>query len=64
MEAVTTPYTVLSWGKGFSAGILEQSMGARNLVGIGFSYPPGKDSLESIPRLLKSLKIPSLLSVM
>jgi hypothetical protein len=64
MEAVTTPYPVLSWGKGFSAGILEQSMGVRNLVGIGFSYRPAKDSLESIPRLLKSLKIPSLLSVM
>jgi hypothetical protein len=26
---------------GFSAGILEQSMGARNRVGIGLSYRPG-----------------------
>ncbi len=34
-------------------------MGARNRVGIGFSYWPagGIDSLEWIPGLLKSLKI-------
>ncbi len=45
------------------AGILEQSMGARNRVGIGLLYLParlhrlcGIDSLESIPGLLKSLK--------
>jgi hypothetical protein len=46
----------------FSAGILEQSMGARNRVGIGLSYRParlGIDYLKSIPGLLKSLKIPS-----
>ncbi len=48
------------------AGILEQSMGARNRVGIGLSYRPARlhrlaesISLESIPGLLKSLKIPS-----
>jgi len=38
----------------YSAVILEQSMGARNWVGIG--PPGGIDSLESIPGLLKSLK--------
>jgi hypothetical protein len=49
---------------------VEQYMGARNLVGIGLSYWSvrrhrlrnrflGIDSLESIPGLLKSLKIPS-----
>ncbi len=51
--------------KAFSAGILEQSMGARNRVGIELSYlppgyigcPVGIDSLESILGLLKSLKI-------
>ncbi len=49
-----------------SAGILEQSMVARNRVGIGFTYRTvkayacGIDSLESIPGLLKSVKIPSL----
>jgi hypothetical protein len=45
-----------------SAGILEQSMGARNRVGIGLSYRSahqaieagGIDSLESIPWLPKS----------
>ncbi len=49
------------------AGILEQSMWARNRVGIRLSYPArqateagGIDCLESIPGLLKSLKIPSL----
>jgi hypothetical protein len=53
-----------------SAGILEQSMVARNRVGIGLSYRPqdyigvgGIDSLQSIPGLLKSLKIPALDSV-
>jgi hypothetical protein len=42
-------------------------MRARNRGGIGFSYGPpgyiragGSDSLQSIPGLLKSLKIPSL----
>ncbi len=44
-----------------SAGILEQSMGARNRVGIGFSYWPVRlQSLaESIPwiRYLDSLKV-------
>jgi hypothetical protein len=51
--------------KAFSAGILEQSMGTRNRVGIELSYlppgyigwPVGIDSLESILGLLKSLKI-------
>ncbi len=39
-----------------SAGILEQSMGARNLVGIGLSYRPSRlhRLAESIPGLLKS----------
>ncbi len=45
-----------------SAGILEQSMGAGNRVGIGLSFSPGSASLESIPGLLKRLKIPSLFS--
>jgi hypothetical protein len=41
-----------------SAGILEQSMGARNRVAIGLSYPPTRlhRLVESIPGLLKSLK--------
>jgi hypothetical protein len=42
------------------AGILEQSMGARNRVGIGLSYRPSQagriDSLETITGLLKNLK--------
>jgi hypothetical protein len=49
-----------------SAGIFKQSMGARNRVRIGFSYRPARlrrlaesISLESIPGLLKSLKIPA-----
>jgi hypothetical protein len=48
------------------AGILEQSTGARNRVGIGLSHHPPcyigwrNRSFESIPGLLKSLKIPSL----
>jgi hypothetical protein len=44
-----------------SAGILKQSMGARNRVGIGFSYWPARlhRLAESIPGLLKSLKIPA-----
>jgi hypothetical protein len=48
------------------AGILKQSMGARNRVGIGLSYRParlqkagGIDSLESILLLHKRLKIPA-----
>jgi hypothetical protein len=46
------------------AGILGQSMGARNRVGIGLSYRTARlhrlaETLESIPWLLKSLKIPS-----
>jgi hypothetical protein len=45
------------------AGILEQSMGARNRVGIGLSYRPARlhrlaEMIPWIPRLLKSLKIP------
>ncbi len=47
-----------------SAGILEQSVEARNRVGTGLSYRPVRlqrlavfDSLESILGLLKSLKI-------
>ncbi len=45
-----------------SAGILEQSMGARNRVGIGLSYRPSRlhRQAESIPGLLKSLEIPSM----
>ncbi len=41
-----------------SAGILEQSMGARNRVGTGLSYRPARlrRLAESIPGLLKSLK--------
>jgi hypothetical protein len=43
------------------AVILEQSMGARNLVGIGLSYPPARlhRLAESIPwnRFLGSLKV-------
>ncbi len=46
-----------------SAGILEQSFGARNRVGIGLSYRPARlhRLAESIlwKRFLKSLKIPS-----
>jgi hypothetical protein len=52
---------------GTCAGILEQSMGAMNRLGIGLSYRPdrstkagGIDSLESISGILKSLKIPPL----
>ncbi len=55
-------HMALTW-----AGILEQSMGARNRVGIWLSYRTASGyigwrnrcSLESIPGLLKSLKIPS-----
>jgi hypothetical protein len=56
---------VFTWGKSheYCAGIFKQSMGARNRVGIEFSYRParihtyagGFESLESIPGLLKSL---------
>jgi hypothetical protein len=44
------------------AGIFKQSMGARNQVGIGLLYRPAMlyRLAESIPGLLKSLKIPSL----
>jgi hypothetical protein len=49
------------------AGILEQSMGSRNRAGIRLPYRPARlhrlaktISLESIPGLLKSLKIPFL----
>jgi hypothetical protein len=44
-----------------SAGILEQSMGAKNQVAIGLSYRPARlhRLAESIPGLLKSLKISS-----
>jgi hypothetical protein len=43
-------------------GILEQSIGARNRVGKGLPYRPARlhRLAESIPGLLKSLKIPSL----
>jgi hypothetical protein len=49
-------YKVKRIGKVFSAGILEQSMGARNRVGIGLSYRPARlhRLAESIPLLLKS----------
>jgi hypothetical protein len=65
----TVPEKPAYLGIEFSAGILEQSMGARNRVGLGLSYQPegihrlaGIVSLESIPGLLKHLKIPSLFS--
>jgi hypothetical protein len=47
-----------------SAGILEQSMGARNRVGIGLSHWPARlhRLAESIPGLLKSLKISALIT--
>ncbi len=47
-----------------SVGILEQSMGARNRVGIGLSYRPAWPHrlAESIPGILKSIKIPFLVS--
>ncbi len=43
------------------ARILEQSMGARKWVGLGLPYRPARlhRLAESIPGLLKSLKIPS-----
>ncbi len=43
-----------------SAGILEQPMGTRNRVGIGLSYRDARlhRLAESIPGLLKSIKIP------
>jgi hypothetical protein len=46
------------------AGILEQSMGAKNRVGIGLLYRPAwlHRLAESIPGLHKSLKIPPLLA--
>jgi hypothetical protein len=49
-------------GGGTSAGILKQSMGARNRVGIGLSYRSVRlhRLAESIPGLLKSIKIKSL----
>jgi hypothetical protein len=40
------------------AGILEQSMGARNRVGIGLSYrPPGYIGWNSLESILGSLKV-------
>jgi hypothetical protein len=47
-----------------SAGILEQSMGSRDRIGKGLSRRPARlhRLAESIPVLLKSLKIPSLYS--
>jgi hypothetical protein len=46
------------------AGILKQFMGARNRVGIGFSYRPTRPAelipLDQILGLLKSLKIRAL----
>jgi hypothetical protein len=50
----------------YSAGIFKQSMKTRNRVGIGLWHRPARlhrlavDSLESIPGLLKSLKIRAL----
>ncbi len=48
-------------GGGTFAGILEQSMGARNRVGIGLSYRSVRlhRLAKSIPGLLKSIKIKS-----
>jgi hypothetical protein len=47
-----------------SSATLEQSIGDGNRVGIGLSYQPARlhRLAESIPGLLKSLKIPSLVS--
>jgi hypothetical protein len=47
-----------------SAAILEQSMGARNRVGVRLSHRPARlhRLAESIPGVLKSLKISSLVS--
>ncbi len=47
-----------------SAGIFEQSKGARNQVGIGLTIRPARlhRLAELIPGLLKSLKIPSQLT--
>jgi hypothetical protein len=44
-----------------SAGVLEQSMGATNRVGIELSYRPGRMHrlAESIPGLLEGLEMPS-----
>ncbi len=54
------PRSRSSWSNWKGAGSLERATGARNLVGIGLSYRPARiDSLESIPGLLKNLKIPS-----
>jgi hypothetical protein len=54
-----------------SAGILEQSTGAWNRVGIGLSHRPARphrrveiDSWESIPRHQKSLKVRPLSTVL
>ncbi len=51
----------------YCAGIFKQSTGARNRVGIGLSYWPGRlyktggiDFLDSIPGPLKRLKIRAL----
>ncbi len=59
--------TAVSWflyNINLSAGILEQSIGTQNRVGIGLSYRPARPRLrrlaESIPRILESFKIPSL----
>jgi hypothetical protein len=48
------------------AGILEQSMGAKNRVEIGLPYRPAKLQrlAESIPGLHKSLKIPPQIHVL
>jgi hypothetical protein len=52
----------------YRAGIFKQSMGARNREGIGLSYRPARlhrlaelMPWESIPRLIKTLKIRPLL---
>jgi hypothetical protein len=64
VKTIICPTNRQNW---FSAGIWEQSMGARNRVGIGLSYRPARlhRLAKSVPSnrflgLLKSLKIPAL----
>jgi hypothetical protein len=67
MPFLTNKYDIsIAIGFEACAGILEQSMGARNRVGIGLSYRPARlhRLAELIPwnRFLKSLKILALYS--
>jgi hypothetical protein len=64
MYETTIDYVFSTWngsaGIAISAGIFEQSMGARNRVRIELSYRPARQHrlLESILGLHKCLKIP------